>query len=145
MTGPAAGGHPVPKPSVLLAIAEREFRRAVLQLLAEDGVEVLGEVTSGSGVVSAAMAPPPEAPDLVVMGSRLAGKLPVWAAVRQIREAIPVVQVVVLLDDPDGEVADRCREAGAWAVLDRAARPAALLEAVRWAGGERPRLPQPAT
>jgi DNA-binding NarL/FixJ family response regulator len=119
------------EPRVLLALAEPEFRRAVLQLLTEDGIPVLGEVTSGSGAITAAMAPPPEDPDVVVVASRLAGLLPVWDVVRQIRDATPAVQVIALLDDPDGEAAARCRQGGAWSVLDRAGSAAALLDSLR--------------
>jgi len=125
-------------PRVLVALAEPGFRRAVLELLTEDGVPVVGGVTTGSGAVTAAMAPDPERPDVVVVGGRLGGHLPVWDVIRQIRDAVPEVGAVALLDDAEGPAAARCRRAGAAVVLDRAGNPAALLSAVRLATAGRP-------
>lgn len=91
-------------------------RRVVAEILALDGFEVVAQVADGSGALAAATA---ARPHVVVMDLRMPG-LDGLEATRQLRAALPEVQVVLYTAFVDGEVERAAHAAGAALCLSKA-------------------------
>jgi DNA-binding NarL/FixJ family response regulator len=125
MTGPAAG------PRVLIVDDDAGVRRALRELLEEDGVAVVGEAADGGQAVAAVT---DLAPDLVLMDLRMPGVDGIEAT-RRIRSVAPTVQVIVCTAYDDAVLEAGAGQAGAFSYLVKGGRPGLVLDTVEraWA------------
>jgi CheY-like chemotaxis protein len=114
------------RPRVLLVEDNAENRRLLRTVLVEEGISVVGEAGDGMAGVELAMS---LRPDVVLMDLRM----PVVAGVRatrQIKQALPNTQVVVLTSH-EGPLFDHGTEtAGAYATLTKGCSPALIRDTV---------------
>ena len=120
---------------VVLVAGHAIFRQGIRCLLEQSGeVEVVGEAARAqqATVLTGALLP-----DAIIIGPSLPDGSSL-ELVRTLRRSHPHVRVVVLGLGEEPRQGARARAYGAHAYLGRQARAAALLEALRTAGGRRP-------
>lgn len=98
-------------PTVLLVDEDAMLRRAVRDLLDQDGIRVVGEAGSAEEAVKLAVE---LAPDVITMAVRMAHGGSGIEGTRQIRAAIPDARIVILTRS--GDAADAAAAIGAGAV-----------------------------
>ncbi|HEV8649932.1 MAG TPA: response regulator [Actinomycetes bacterium] len=111
-------------PRVLLVDDCAEVRQGLRELLEDEGIEIVGEAADGAAGVSRATE---LAPDVVLMDLRM----PVMdgiAATRQIKQALPLTQVLILTAYDEWE--HSARVAGAYAYLVKGTGPALVRDVV---------------
>ncbi|MEW6583103.1 MAG: response regulator transcription factor [Actinomycetota bacterium] len=125
---PAGGGN---GGTVLLVDDERMLRRELAELLAEEGVAVVGEADSGiDGVALAALL----APDVVLMDLRMPG-MGGLEATRRVRASLPGTRVIILSAYDDAGLQQSAREAGAIGYLVKGCAVDDILAALHAAAG----------
>jgi CheY-like chemotaxis protein len=120
-------GDPVQwKPRVLLVEDNAENRRLLRTVLVEEGISVVAEAGDGKAGVEMAIT---VRPDVVLMDLRM----PVVAgigATRQIKQALPTTQVVVLTSYEGPLLARSTETAGAYAMLVKGCPPHVIRDTV---------------
>jgi DNA-binding NarL/FixJ family response regulator len=112
------------KPRVLVVEDDREVREAIRELLEETNFEVVGEAADGSEGVDMARQ---RNPDVVLMDLRM----PVMGgleASRQIKQEMPMIQVVILTAYDDPALKEDALTAGVYAYLVKGCPPRMLGE-----------------
>ena len=114
------------RPRVLLVENDAENRRLLRTVLAEEGISVVGEAGDGTAGVELAMS---LRPDVVLMDLRM----PVVAgigATKQIKQALPSTQVVVLTSHAGPLLRQSTAAAGAYATLRKDCAPVVIRDTV---------------
>ena len=114
------------RPRVLLVENDAENRRLLRTVLAEEGISVVGEAGDGTAGVELAMS---LRPDVVLMDLRM----PVVAgigATKQIKQALPSTQVVVLTSHAGPLLRQSTAAAGAYATLSKDRAPVVIRDTV---------------
>lgn len=112
------------KPRVLVVEDDREVREAIRELLEETNFEVVGEAADGSEGVDMARQ---RNPDVVLMDLRM----PVMGgleASRQIKQEMPMIQVVILTAYDDPALKEDALTSGVYAYLVKGCPPRMLGE-----------------
>ena len=120
------GESPSWRPRVLLVENDAENRRLLRTVLAEEGISVVGEAGDGTAGVELAMS---LRPDVVLMDLRM----PVVAgigATKQIKQALPSTQVVVLTSHAGPLLRQSTAAAGAYATLSKDCAPVVIRDTV---------------
>lgn len=126
-----AGSKPI---RVLLVEDNDVFRQALILLLElQEGIEVVGAVSEGSGAVPACVE---HRPDVVVMDFRLPGMDGVEATLA-LAEACPEVNVVCLTASATPRELDALKAAGAVDTLRKDEQLDVIVNAIRRAGETR--------
>jgi DNA-binding NarL/FixJ family response regulator len=127
-TGTKSGG-----PRVLLVDDEPRLRSQLGAVLADYGVEVLGEAGTGREGVELACR---LQPDVVLMDLRMP-ELDGIAATRQLSELLPATVVIMLSAYEDQALRSEAREAGARAYLVKGCPVGQLVEEIEKAAADR--------
>jgi DNA-binding NarL/FixJ family response regulator len=137
-----AAPAPAVEPTRVFVVDDHElFRNGLRELLAQDGLDVVGEAASGE---SACEAVPGLGPDVVVMDLELPQMSGVEAT-RRLRETTPLARVVVFTMAADDSSVTAAIEAGAVGYVLKDAPAEEMLSAVRAvAAGESPISPRAA-
>lgn len=114
------------KPRVLVVDDDSEIREALVDLLTEEGMEVVGAATSGTqGVLMASEL----SPDVVLMDLRMPGMDGI-AATRAIKNGDAAIQVIILSAYDDPGLTKGADEAGAYAYLVKGCSAALVRDVV---------------
>jgi DNA-binding NarL/FixJ family response regulator len=127
-------------PRVLVVDDHAMLRKALVELLAQDGFGVAGEAADGADAV--ALAKQLE-PDVVLMDLRM----PVLGgldATRLIKDACPAIQVVLLTAFESPALQQQAEDAGCFAYLVKGAPPVTIRQLLRQAADCRRSLLPPA-
>jgi DNA-binding NarL/FixJ family response regulator len=116
---------------VVIADDDRFFRDGLREVLSSDGIEVVGELTEGTGAPSMVAE---LTPDMIVIDLNM---LDGWGIepIRQIVAAVPDVRVLVLTASDDEADAIEALAAGACGYIPKDARVDDIVGAVRQAAG----------
>ena len=121
-------------PSVVLVDDEPRLRAQLGAMLADYGVEVLGEAGTGREGVELACR---LRPDVVLMDMRMP-ELDGIEATRQLSELLPSTAVIVLSAYDDPALVSEAHRAGAHAYLVKGCRAGELVEVIEQAAGGHP-------
>jgi len=114
------------KPRVLVVDDDAAIREALIDLLADEGMEVVGAATDGTqGVLMTADLEP----DVVMMDLRMPG-IDGIQATRAIKDEDPSVQVIILSAYDDASLTKGADEAGAYAYLVKGCSAALVRDVV---------------
>jgi response regulator NasT len=125
MTSPAGPGRPL---RVLVAEDEALIRMDLVEMLAEEGYEVVGQAPDGEAAVALAEQ---ERPDLVVLDVKMP-RLDGIAAAQRIAEK-RIAPVLILTAFSQRELVERAREAGAMAYVVKPFTRSDLVPAIEMA------------
>lgn len=114
------------KPRVLVVDDDAAIREALIDLLADEGMEVVGAATNGTQAVLMAA---DLAPDIVMMDLRMPG-IDGIQATRAIKDDDPSIQVVILSAYDDAALTKGADEAGAYAYLVKGCSAALVRDVV---------------
>ena len=143
MTHPAAHAVPgasseVPEaqvpyrgPRVLIVEDEPMLREALAQMLGDKGLRVVGLARNGVEAVEVA---PQLRPDVVLMDLRMPGMDGIEAT-KQIRQALPKTQVLVLSAYDDAGLHRSAEEAGVFCYMVKGCAPQLIIDMVERAWG----------
>jgi two-component system invasion response regulator UvrY len=100
-------------PRVLVADDEDGVRRALLGMLEDEGISIVGEAVDGPDAVALAR---DLAPDVVLMDLRMPGMGGIEAT-RLIKESVPFSQVIILTIYDDATLSQGAEDVGVYAYL----------------------------
>jgi response regulator NasT len=109
---PDPAGEPAPRRRVVVAEDESLIRMDLVEMLAEEGYDVVGEAADGAAAVELATT---LRPDLVILDVRMPVLDGISAAERIVADGI--APVVILTAFSQREIVERARDAGAMAYL----------------------------
>lgn len=124
----AKGTGPTARPRVVVAEDEALIRMDLVEMLAEQGYEIVGQAGDGQTAVDLARA---LSPDLVMMDVQMPGVDGITAASQIAAERI--APVVMLTAFSQRELVERARDAGAMAYLVKPFTPSDLVPAIEMA------------
>ena len=114
------------RPRVLVVDDDAAVREALVDLLVDEGMDVVGAATHGAQAITMAA---DLAPDIVMMDLRMPG-IDGIQATRAIKEEDPSVQVVILSAYDDAALTKGADEAGAYAYLVKGCSAALVRDVV---------------
>ncbi|MGH2573834.1 MAG: response regulator [Actinomycetota bacterium] len=117
-------------PRVLVVDDEGGFRRALLNLLEEEGIPIVGEAADGSDGVALAR---DLAPDVILMDLRMPSMGGIEAT-RLIKEFLPLTQVIILTVYDDAALSQGAEDVGAYAYLVKGCSGRLIRDVVLHAG-----------